>query len=84
LNGGIQSHIVPIIVGHAGLCKRISDQLLHEYKIYIQPINYPTVPVGQERLRLTITPNHTFEDIDYLLASLTQVYRSLEQDKTAA
>ena len=53
------THIVPVMIRNAKLCKIISDELLNEYGIYIQPINYPTVAVGQERLRIAPTPMHT-------------------------
>lgn len=68
-------HIVPVVVGDAALCKEICDRLLYEDQIYIQPINYPTVPVGQERLRITITPAHTKAHIDQLLTALQRVYK---------
>eukprot|EP00117_Sycon_ciliatum_P025731 scpid37797/ scgid0718/ 5-aminolevulinate synthase, nonspecific, mitochondrial; 5-aminolevulinic acid synthase 1; Delta-ALA synthase 1; Delta-aminolevulinate synthase 1 len=69
------SHIVPVHVGDAGLCTKVSSDLLEEHGIYIQAINPPTVPVGQELLRLTPGPHHTEEMIDELIASLLQVWR---------
>lgn len=67
------THIVPIMIGDAKKCKHISDWLLEEKAIYLQPINYPTVPWGTERLRATPTPNHTEADIDYLTRSLKEI-----------
>jgi 5-aminolevulinate synthase len=67
------THIVPIMIRDAKKCKTISDWLLEEKAIYLQPINYPTVPWGAERLRATPTPNHTESDIDYLTRSLKEI-----------
>ncbi len=67
------THIIPLLIGDAELCKQKADQLLHDYKIYVQPINYPTVERGTERFRITPSPFHTLQNINDLTTALCDV-----------
>ena len=76
-------NIVPVIIGDANLCKKASNILLDNYKIYVQPINYPTVPKGTERLRITASPNHTEKMVKDLANALKSVFLELKIFKAA-
>ncbi|KAK3715413.1 5-aminolevulinate synthase, mitochondrial [Vermiconidia calcicola] len=77
------SHIIPCLVGNAELAKKASDLLLEKHQIYVQAINYPTVPVGEERLRITPTPGHTKEYRDQLVQALNSVWNELKLKRTS-
>ena len=78
------SHIAPLIIGGAKCCKAVTDILMNQYNIYVQPINYPTVPKGTERMRLTATALHKKEDIDHMVNILRNLYseHNLLEQKT--
>ena len=72
------THIVPVMVRDPVKCKMISDTLMEEHGIYVQPINYPTVPKGTERLRITPSPIHSDEDIEELVDALSSIWSRCE------
>jgi 5-aminolevulinate synthase len=77
------THIVPLLVGCPIKAKKISDILLAEYGLYVQPINFPTVPRGTERLRFTPGPKHTAEMMDELVGALVEIWGRLDLKKAA-
>ena len=78
------SHIVPVIVGDPVLCKMDQRRACStSYAIYVQPINYPTVPRGTERLRITPSPLHTDADIDRLVCALAEIWAELRLGRAA-
>ncbi|MEC7891134.1 MAG: aminotransferase class I/II-fold pyridoxal phosphate-dependent enzyme, partial [Pseudomonadota bacterium] len=71
------SHIIPIHLYDPDLCKEAANVLIEEHGVYIQPIFYPTVPKGDERFRVTITPKHSAEDVQTFVNSLDKVWSKL-------
>ncbi len=77
------SHIVPVMVGDPVRCKKLTDALLERFGVYVQPINYPTVRRGTERIRLTPAPYHTAEDMDYLMEALNTLWQEMDLARAA-
>ena len=77
------SHIVPVIIGDPLFCKKASQILLDDFQIYVQPINFPTVPKGKERLRITASPQHNSKMIKNLVEALSCVFKNLNINKAA-
>ena len=78
------SHIIPVMICDPVKCRLISDILMDDYGIYVQPINYPTVPKGTERLRFTPSPLHSEADIDHLVNALGTLWNQCALSRAVA
>ena len=79
-----ESHIVPVLIGDPVKCRMISDILMRDWGIYVQPINYPTVAKGTERLRITPSPFHSDADIDHLANALHSLWQHCALSRAVA
>ncbi len=79
-----ESHIVPLVVGEPNCCREVSDILMRDYDIYVQPINYPTVPKGTERLRMTASAAHSVEDVEHMADVLQNLWETHHQLRAVA
>jgi len=77
------THVVPVFVGDPVQCKNLTDLLLDDYSIYVQPINYPTVPRGTERIRLTPSPLHSSDDLEALVDALDILWQEMKIERAA-
>lgn len=77
------SHVVPVMIGDPVICKQLTDALMDQYDIYVQPINYPTVDKGTERIRLTPGPKHTDEHMDALINALDELWGQMQLQRAA-
>lgn len=77
------SHIVPVMVGDPVTCKQLTDELMDRFGVYVQPINYPTVPRGTERIRLTPSPLHSDGDMDHLIDALNTLWAEMKLQRAA-
>jgi len=78
-----ETHILPLIIGDPVKCKQASTMLMEEFGVYVQPINFPTVPRGTERLRITVSPLHTGEMMHALVTALVKVFTALDISLTS-
>ena len=79
-----ESHIVPVMIKDPVKTKMLADYLMNQFRIYVQPINHPTVPKGTERLRFTPSPLHTDADVDYLISAMSNLWSQCALSRAVA